>query len=199
MPGVRYAFVVEGGSDLTALASGVAIVADSWWQANTARQKWRHRNWLRGTRAPTAKQSSEGCSPAERWNFRRKHPRRRCATMANVDAALQVRGQGGRSGILLSISFARTAGAAELARRAIRTARLEIWSPSQTPQRGLQQVMSTLSMTQSDITLHMVRIGGGFGRRLTNDYMVEAAWIAEADRRRRARQAAVDAGRRYAP
>jgi len=55
---------------------------------------------------------------------------------------------------------------------------LEIWAPTQTPDSGIAAVAHALSIDPARITLHQLRAGGGFGRRLMNDYMCEAAAIS---------------------
>ncbi|MCJ2181077.1 xanthine dehydrogenase family protein molybdopterin-binding subunit, partial [Novosphingobium album (ex Hu et al. 2023)] len=57
---------------------------------------------------------------------------------------------------------------------------LTLWAPSQSPGNGRRQVAELLDLAPDAITIHMTRIGGGFGRRLMNDYMVQVAQIARA-------------------
>ena len=54
--------------------------------------------------------------------------------------------------------------------------KLEIWSPSQIPNPG--QVAASAGIQASDVLMHLVRAGGGFGRRLNSDYDIEVAKIA---------------------
>lgn len=55
---------------------------------------------------------------------------------------------------------------------------LEVWAPSQTPGNAQTLVASVLGIPASKVTIHQMRAGGGFGRRLNNDYVVEAAQIS---------------------
>jgi isoquinoline 1-oxidoreductase beta subunit len=48
------------------------------------------------------------------------------------------------------------------------------------PADGLAQVCQITGLKPEDVTIHMMRIGGGFGRRLLNDYMVMSAQLAKA-------------------
>ena len=55
---------------------------------------------------------------------------------------------------------------------------IELVGPTQTPARARTQVSQLLKVPEDKITLQLTRLGGGFGRRLQNDYVVEAAELS---------------------
>jgi isoquinoline 1-oxidoreductase beta subunit len=173
LPGVRHAFVVEGGTALNGLLGGVAIVADQWWAAESARRHLRV-TWNEGA---TADQGSEGFA-------------RRAAELAAQPAQRALRHDGD---VERALAGATATVRAEYAYPFLSHASLEpqnctahfhdgrlvLWAPTQTPEGGRRLVARTLGIEESAITLNLTRSGGGFGRRLNNDYVVEAAWIAK--------------------
>jgi isoquinoline 1-oxidoreductase subunit beta len=55
---------------------------------------------------------------------------------------------------------------------------VELVGPSQTPEAGRTEVAKLLNIAPETITLELTRLGGGFGRRLKTDYVVEAAELS---------------------
>ena len=58
------------------------------------------------------------------------------------------------------------------------TSAIEVWTSSQTPVFVTSNLVKLLDVTPGNITVHQLRGGGGFGRRLSNEYIYEAALIS---------------------
>lgn len=55
---------------------------------------------------------------------------------------------------------------------------VELVGPTQTPGRARTQVAQLLNIAEDKITVQLTRLGGGFGRRLYNDFALEAAELS---------------------
>lgn len=60
----------------------------------------------------------------------------------------------------------------------VRDGKCEVWAPTQNPGYLRDGLKTALGFEADQVTIHMIRAGGGFGRRYYCDYAVEAAVIA---------------------
>ncbi len=178
--GVIKAFVVEGvskeevKSNWTAgtLSAGVAIVAETWWHANQARMEL-DIEWD----MPPQDEQDSALFAQRAAVLASKPPMKTVKAVGDVKAAL------GSSHQVLEAAYsypfiAHATLEPQNCTAHVKDGKVEIWAPAQIPALSRAAVAAMLKVPETDITVHMTRIGGGFGRRLYSDYTVEAAWIA---------------------
>lgn len=181
LPGVKTAFLVNDRPEITTpvipgdpgLENGVAIVAETWWAAQSARKKlqvqWDEGSRKTGSSTAYAAKADELHKNGPKWTIRKDgDPDAAFGSAAKVVEAAY------------SYPFISHAPLEPQNCTAhYENGKLTIWSNSQIPGNGRRLASQVTGVPESDITFHMVRGGGGFGRRLTNDYVAEAAYISK--------------------
>ncbi|MEM1111806.1 MAG: molybdopterin cofactor-binding domain-containing protein [Pseudomonadota bacterium] len=179
LPGVTDAFIIDGTVRVsrfdpagTSVAPGVAIVAHSTWQALRAREalqiEWDLEQASRDdsaqwqSEARRLAETTEGQAVAERGEPLSQLAQAQQQIAASYSAEL--------------VSHAQLEPQSCTARYHEGT--IEVWASSQTPGRAVQSLAALMDLPESNITVHQYRGGGGFGRRLDNDYVRETALIA---------------------
>lgn len=172
-PGVVDAFIVKGNGNPEELLDGVAIVADSWWRAEKAREKLVVK-WDEG---PGAAHSSAGYA-AGAVAFAGKTPQQSIRTDGDVDAAL------GKAAKVVEATYhypfiAHGTLEPQVCVVNITGDKAELWTPSRMPGEARAYVARALNISEANVRLHIVRAGGAFGRRRQSDFVAEAIAIAK--------------------
>ncbi|HTN40125.1 MAG TPA: molybdopterin cofactor-binding domain-containing protein [Asticcacaulis sp.] len=171
MPGVTDVFILKG-TDWHGLQDGIAIVAKSWWYAQNAR-----------TALQPVWDDALGAQHDSAIYLEK--------AKALVTGKGEIKQQSGDADAALK-SAAKTIDAfydvpflahvpmePQNCTARVTASGVEIWAPTQVPNSGKGLVGKTLGVAPETVTVHMRRGGGGFGRRLENDYMAEVAAIAQ--------------------
>jgi len=172
MSGVRDAFIIEGNGNEAQLMSGIAIVANSTWAAIKAKRAidvdWDESDaakdsWSGAMQQANALAGTEG--PETLFNIG--------DTAAALGSAAEV--------MTASYDYPFVSHAPLEPQNCtawFHDGIAEFWAPTQSGDRILPQMAEWLGLPVDRVIIHQGRAGGGFGRRLLNDFMFEAIEIS---------------------
>ncbi|MFN4135538.1 MAG: molybdopterin cofactor-binding domain-containing protein [Novosphingobium sp.] len=174
IPGVRGVVAVNSGYVPEGRNDTLVIVADSWWKASKAREKL----VVKWNDAAVAGFST-GKYEADAASLIGGTPQTSVFKAGDPDGALA------KAAKIVTADYeypflAHAPLEPQNCTGLFRDGKLELWAPSQAPAGGRAETAKLCGLSPDDLTIHMTRIGGGFGRRLMNDYMVIAGQVAKA-------------------
>ncbi len=160
LPGVRDAFVLE---NINGLVPGVAIVADSTWNAFSAVGKLKVQ-WDEG---PGVSQNSEDMA-------------KQAAALAQAAAVAPPAAPVKAVEAVYHYPFlAHATLEPQNCTAVFKDGVMEMWCPTQVPSAGQGLVTRGLGLAAGNVKVHVTRVGGGFGRRGSNEFSLEVAAIAQ--------------------
>ena len=174
IPGIVAVVAVNSGFVPAGKNDTVLIVADSWWKASKARDKL----LVTWDDAAVKGYSTAGYESA-------------AAGMVGNAPQMSLFKSGDADGALTSAAkvvqadydypfLAHATLEPQNCTALFKDGKLEMWAPSQSPANGRAETAKLCGLAPDDLTIHLTRIGGGFGRRLLNDYMAIAGQAAKA-------------------
>jgi isoquinoline 1-oxidoreductase beta subunit len=181
MPGVRNVFVVSAPDEpvppfdgmMGGITDGVAIVADTWYQANRAAEKleaqWQQTAFGNLNSDDYPKQARE---------LSQKKPTKDVVTKGDPSATL------GSAAKVIEAEYhypfvAHVPLEPMNSTSSYKDGKVEIWAPTQFPGNNVKLVAKTLGIPETAVTIHVTRSGGGFGRRLSSEFVAQSAIISK--------------------
>ncbi len=171
-PGVKDVLEIPAGPPGTFSTGGVAVVADSTWNAIQGREALAI-EWDLGPHAAesdaTLRKAFEELTGRPSTAFRNDGDA--MAALARVDRRIEA---------VYETPFQAHASMEPLnATVDIQKDRAEAWLPSQGPQWGQQVIAQIAGLPPTAVVVHTTMMGGGFGRRYTADFIAEAAQVSK--------------------
>jgi isoquinoline 1-oxidoreductase beta subunit len=173
LPGVIDAFAVEGNGKPTEVMPGVAIIGKDTWSVFQAKNKLKV-DW---DESEASKDSTTEFSARAKKLAAAAFPAKHDDEVGNVDNAFAQAGK-------IVEAYYEYPFAAHAPMEPMNTTAhwhdgiIEIWTPTQQPNRAIPSLTALAGVKEEKVVIHQTRVGGGFGRRLINDYGCEAAAIA---------------------
>ena len=173
MPGILDAFVVEGTGLPTEVMPGVAIIGKDTWSVFQAKNKLK----VVWDESEASKDSTSRFS-AQAKKMAPNFPAKPDDNVGDVDKSFA-------NAAHIVEAYYEYPFAAHATLEPMNTTGhwhdgvMELWVPTQQPDRGMGQVAKMLGLADGKVVVHQTRVGGAFGRRGNTDYMLEAAAIAQ--------------------
>ena len=180
VPGVRHVVPLDAspwtGTNVAwgvGCAAGVAVVADSYWQAVTGRRALEI-EWDEGDNGSLD-------SDAIRAQFTRLAEQPGAEARKNGDAPVALAGAAKRVEAVYEVPFLHHATMEPMNCTAhVRADGCDVWAPTQNQTRAQEVAAELTGLPKERVRVHTTFLGGGFGRRLEPDFVSEAVRLSKA-------------------